>query len=109
VHNSHNWSIDANGPPTKPGLDIVKVNLEGTFYTWKLAVHYFRQQPDNDERDRCFIITGSMTAYIDSPVSRSSCALVKINMQAINMLSLGQLGIHVHQIWPAWVHEDGPA
>jgi hypothetical protein len=67
-------SIDSNGPPTKPELNIVKVNLEGSFYTWKLAVHYFRKQPDTDERDRCFIITGSMTAYIDSPVSSSSLA-----------------------------------
>ena len=43
--------------------------MDGTFYTWKLAVHYFRKQPDSEERDRCFIITGSMVAYIDSPVS----------------------------------------
>lgn len=42
--------------------------MDGTFYTWKLAVHYFRKQPDTEERDRCFIITGSMVAYIDSPV-----------------------------------------
>lgn len=46
--------------------------MEGSLYTWKLAVHYFRKQPENEERDRCFIITGSMTAYIDSPVRISS-------------------------------------
>jgi hypothetical protein len=51
-------------------LNIVRVNIDGTFYTWKLAVHYFRKQPVNDERDRCFIITGSMVAWIDSPVSK---------------------------------------
>ncbi|KAK5400866.1 hypothetical protein LTR06_011177 [Exophiala xenobiotica] len=62
------WNLDdPNGPPTKPDLNIVHVNLEGTFYTWKLAVHYFRKQPDNEERDRCFIMTGSMVAYIDCP------------------------------------------
>lgn len=60
---------DPKGEPTKPDLNIVKVNMEGTFYTWKLAVHYFRKQPEVDERDRCFIITGSMVAWIDSPVS----------------------------------------
>lgn len=60
---------DPLGPPTKPNLNIVRVNMDGTFYTWKLAVHYFRKQPDSEERDRCFIITGSMVAYIDSPVS----------------------------------------
>lgn len=61
---------DPNGEPTKPNLNIVKVNMEGTMYTWKLAVHYFRKQPDTEDRDRCFIITGSMVAFIDSPVRR---------------------------------------
>jgi hypothetical protein len=46
----------------KPDLNIVRVNLDGTLYTWKLAVHYFRQQPDTDERDRCFIMNRSMVA-----------------------------------------------
>ena len=63
---------DPNGEPTKPDLKIVRVNIDGTFYTWKLAVHYFRKQPDVPERDRCFIITGSMVAWIDSPVSKNS-------------------------------------
>jgi hypothetical protein len=61
---------DINSPPVKPTLSIVDVNLTGTLYTWKLAVHYFRKQPDTEERDRCFIITGSMVAWIDSPVRR---------------------------------------
>jgi NAD(P)-dependent dehydrogenase (short-subunit alcohol dehydrogenase family) len=60
---------DPNDEPTKPDLNIVRVNIDGTFYTWKLAVHYFRKQPVSEERDRCFIITGSMVAWIDSPVS----------------------------------------
>lgn len=60
--------LDPEGEPTKPDLKIVKVNLDGTLYTWKLAVHYFRKQPDTEDRDRCFIITGSMVAWIDSPV-----------------------------------------
>jgi len=63
------WTLDdANSAPTKPDLNIVNVNLTGTFYTWKLAVHYFRKQALGEERDRCFIITGSMVAWIDSPV-----------------------------------------
>jgi hypothetical protein len=61
--------VDINAPPVKPTLSIVDVNLTGTLYTWKLAVHYFRKQPDTEDRDRCFIITGSMVAWIDSPVS----------------------------------------
>jgi NAD(P)-dependent dehydrogenase (short-subunit alcohol dehydrogenase family) len=63
------WNLDdPNGEPTKPDLNIVEVNLRGSFFTWKLAVHYFRQQPETSDRDRCFIITGSMVGWIDSPV-----------------------------------------
>ena len=59
---------DPNESPTKPPLNIVNVNLNGTLYTFKLAVHYFRKQPGEASRDRSFIMTGSMVAYIDSPV-----------------------------------------
>lgn len=61
-------STDPNGEPSKPELNIVNVNLNGSLYTFKLATHYFRKQPAGEDRDRCFIITGSVVAYIDSPV-----------------------------------------
>ncbi len=65
------WNLDdPEGEPTKPDLNIVRVNMDGTLYTWRLAVHYFRKQKDEPERDRCFIMTGSMVAWIDSPVRR---------------------------------------
>lgn len=65
------WNLDdPNGEPVKPDLRIVDVNLKGSFYTWKLAVHYWRKQEEREERDRCFIITGSMVGWIDSPVSQ---------------------------------------
>jgi len=64
------WNLDdPAGEPTKPDLNIVEVNLKGSFYTWKLAVHYWRRQKEEEGRDRCFIMTGSMVAWIDSPVS----------------------------------------
>jgi NAD(P)-dependent dehydrogenase (short-subunit alcohol dehydrogenase family) len=64
------WNLDdPNGEPTKPDLNIMEVNLRGSFYTWKLAVHYWRKQKEAEDRDRCFIITGSMVGWIDSPVS----------------------------------------
>ena len=66
--NTHWLYTDPDLPPVKPELNIVNVNLIGTMYTWKLAVHYFRKQPDTQDRDRCFIITGSMVSWIDSPV-----------------------------------------
>lgn len=65
------FTVDPKGEPTKPDLNIVKVNIDGTLFTWKLATYYFRRQPDNEDRDRCFIMTGSMVAWIDSPVSSS--------------------------------------
>lgn len=64
------WDLDdPDAEPVRPDLKIVDVNIYGTLYTWKLAVHYFRKQPDDEIRDRCFIMTGSMVAWIDSPVS----------------------------------------
>lgn len=63
---------DPDAEPTKPDLNIVEVNMNGTFFTWKLATHYFRKQAEASDRDRCFIITGSMVAWIDSPVCAQS-------------------------------------
>ncbi len=66
---AHALAADPNGEATKPALNIINTNLNGSLYTFKLAVHYFRKQPDTDERDRCFI-TGSLNGgWIDSPVS----------------------------------------
>jgi len=85
------WNLDdPKGEPTKPDLNIVEVNLRGSFYTWKLAVHYFRQQEESDERDRCFIITGSMVGWIDSPVS----FLLTCKDTNLLMSWLGQLGVY---------------
>jgi NAD(P)-dependent dehydrogenase (short-subunit alcohol dehydrogenase family) len=49
----------------KPDLNIVTTNCNGTLYTFKLATYHFRKQKD---RGGCFIMTGSMNAWIDSPV-----------------------------------------
>lgn len=70
------WKLDdPSGPPTQPDLKIFETNSRGTLYTFKLAVHYFRQQPDSDDRDRCFMMTGSLNAWIDSPVSSLAVSL----------------------------------
>ncbi|CAK7234690.1 hypothetical protein SBRCBS47491_009034 [Sporothrix bragantina] len=60
---------DPAGPPKKPDLRTVDVNLYGTLYTAKLALHYFRRSPVSAERDRCLIIKGSLAAYADQPGS----------------------------------------
>ncbi|KAF7557421.1 hypothetical protein G7Z17_g638 [Cylindrodendrum hubeiense] len=60
---------DPSKPPVKPNLRIIEVNLLGTAYTAKLALHYFRRQPQDSSRDRCLIIKGSVAAYADQPGS----------------------------------------
>ncbi|KAH6871219.1 short chain dehydrogenase reductase [Thelonectria olida] len=60
---------DSSQLPTKPNLRIVEINLIGTAYTANLALHFFRNQPQEDARDRCLIIKGSVAAYADQPGS----------------------------------------
>jgi NAD(P)-dependent dehydrogenase (short-subunit alcohol dehydrogenase family) len=60
---------DPTGEPVKPQLRIVDINLYGALYTAKLAMHYFRKQPVNVERDRCLILQASLAAYLDLPGS----------------------------------------
>lgn len=53
----------------KPDLRIIEVNLLGSAYTSKLALHYFRRQPFDEARDRCLILKASIAAYADQPGS----------------------------------------
>ncbi|CAI7606650.1 unnamed protein product [Penicillium crustosum] len=100
------WTLDdPNGEPTKPNLNIVRVNMDGTFYTWKLAVHYFRKQPDTEDRDRCFIMTGSMVAYIDSPGNWEYTATkygLRGFMKTVRRNSWEQ-GVRINYVAPCWI------
>ncbi|KAH8896921.1 short chain dehydrogenase reductase [Thozetella sp. PMI_491] len=60
---------DPMQPPVKPDLRIIQINLIGTAYTAKLAMHYFRRQPLDSARDRCLILKASVAAYADQPGS----------------------------------------
>jgi len=60
---------DPSEDPVKPDLRILEVNLIGVFYTTKLAMHYFRRQPLENNRDRCLILKASIAAYVDQPGS----------------------------------------
>ncbi|KAH7395530.1 short chain dehydrogenase/ reductase [Cadophora sp. MPI-SDFR-AT-0126] len=96
---------DVNGPPVKPALKIAQVNILGTMYSWKLAAHYFRKQPDTEDRDRCFIITGSMGSYTDSPGSweyTASKHAVKGLMRTVRRSCWSQ-GIRINVLAPYWV------
>ncbi|KAF4462105.1 short-chain alcohol dehydrogenase [Fusarium albosuccineum] len=103
------WALDdPEGEPTKPDLNIVRVNLDGTLYTWKLAVHYFRKQPVNDDRDRCFIITGSMVAWIDSPGNWEYTATKygqRGFMRTVRRSSHEQ-NIRINYVAPCWIKSD---
>ncbi|EDN03456.1 predicted protein [Histoplasma mississippiense (nom. inval.)] len=52
-----------------PDTTIFDVNLTGTIYTAKLAIHYFRRQSLEPDRDRCLILIGSIAGYLDLPGS----------------------------------------
>jgi NAD(P)-dependent dehydrogenase (short-subunit alcohol dehydrogenase family) len=96
---------DPSGPPTRPGLTIFDTNTTGSLYTFKLATHYFRRQPDSLERDRCFIMTGSMTAWIDSPgnweYTASKYALRGLMRTARR--SSHQQGIRINYVAPCYI------
>ncbi|KAL1882404.1 hypothetical protein Plec18167_002820 [Paecilomyces lecythidis] len=63
------WELqDPGSDPVKPEFPILDVDLFGVVYTFKLACHYFRSQPEDPQRDRCFIFKGSMMGYIDNIV-----------------------------------------
>ncbi|KAH8897971.1 NAD(P)-binding protein [Thozetella sp. PMI_491] len=100
------WNLDdPKGEPTKPDLNIIRVNIDGSLYTWKLAVHYFRQQPDVPERDRCFIFTGSMVAWIDSPGNWEYTATkyaLRGFMRTARRSSFEQ-GIRINYVAPCWI------
>lgn len=55
----------ASGDPIEPELRTLKVNLIGVMYTVKLALFYLPLQPTGTERDRCIIITASISSYLD--------------------------------------------
>jgi NAD(P)-dependent dehydrogenase (short-subunit alcohol dehydrogenase family) len=58
---------DVSKEPVQPDLRIININLIGVFYTAKLAMHYFRVQPEGENRDRCLIIKGSLAGFLDQP------------------------------------------
>ncbi|KAH8695728.1 hypothetical protein GQ44DRAFT_744530 [Phaeosphaeriaceae sp. PMI808] len=100
------WNLDdPSGEPTKPDLNIVEVNLRGTFYTWKLAVHYWRKQMEAEDRDRCFIITGSMVGWIDSPGNWEYTA-TKYGLRGFMRTarrSSWEQGIRINYVAPCWI------
>lgn len=57
--------------PTEPDLTTLDVNLRGTMYASKLAMHYFIKQngtqPSESQEDTCLVLIGSGAAFLDCP------------------------------------------
>jgi NAD(P)-dependent dehydrogenase (short-subunit alcohol dehydrogenase family) len=64
--------------PRKPNLGIIDVNLYGTMYTVKLALHYFVKQNGAEvspsQEDTCLVLIGSGAAYFDVPRTPQYCS-----------------------------------
>ncbi|KAJ9647881.1 hypothetical protein H2199_001657 [Coniosporium tulheliwenetii] len=58
-----------NQEPEKPDLSTIDVNVKGTLYTVKLALHYFvkqnGQKPSSTQDDTCLVLIGSGAAFLD--------------------------------------------
>ena len=96
---------DPNSDPVKPNLNIIDINLVGVIYTFKLAVHYFRRQPESPDRDRCFIFKGSIMGIMDSLYSwqyTSSKFGLRGLMRTVRRSSCDQ-GIRVNYVAPYYV------
>ncbi|KAJ4322632.1 hypothetical protein N0V94_002285 [Neodidymelliopsis sp. IMI 364377] len=100
------WNLDdPQGEPNKPDLRILDVNLKGSFYTWKLAVHYWRKQKESDDRERCFIITGSMVGWIDSPGNweYTSTKYALHGFMRTARRNSWEQGIRINYVAPCWI------
>lgn len=53
-------SASETGIPPEPEIDIVNINLKGVLYTCYLAIHYFRQSPEETKGERNLILTSSI-------------------------------------------------
>lgn len=57
------FSYSGDGEPTRPELSTIDVNIKGTLYTTKLAMHYFVKQngtiPSPAQEDTCLVLIGS--------------------------------------------------
>ncbi|KAJ5200025.1 hypothetical protein N7491_009176 [Penicillium cf. griseofulvum] len=63
--------LDANGRLLPPNLGSIDVNLVGTAYTVKTAVHYFSKWPET----KCqIVLTASAASYLDTPPLYLYCA-----------------------------------
>jgi NAD(P)-dependent dehydrogenase (short-subunit alcohol dehydrogenase family) len=64
--------LDAQtGELLAPDCKVLDINLTGTLYVVKCAVHYFRKWPKTQTQ---IVMTGSAASYIDTPPLHIYCA-----------------------------------
>lgn len=98
VYDVSSATSDPDADPTEPTLQTIEVNLKGTMYTTKLALHHFVKQngviPSPHQEDTALILIGSGASYLDGPRSPQYAA-TKWAMRGI-MHSLRQTS-HFHR------------
>jgi NAD(P)-dependent dehydrogenase (short-subunit alcohol dehydrogenase family) len=101
-------TLSDSDEPVKPNLRIMDINLNGVVYSAKLAMHYFRKQPQDLERDRCFIIKGSLAGFLDQPGS-PQYNISKWGGRALMRClrrTAWQEGIRVNYVAPWYFHNE---
>lgn len=84
----------------------MKTNLLGVAYTAKLANFYFPKQPEAADRDRCLVITASLSGYIDHPGSPQYSAskwAIRGLMRSLRRTG-PSFGMRVNVIAPWFIH-----
>ena len=98
---------DSNGDPVEPELTTLKVNIIGVFYTVKLAMYYLPKQPEGEDRDRCIIMTASLSGYLDhadAPQYNASKHGVRAIMKSIRRTGPAQ-NIRINLIAPWYANK----
>lgn len=123
--------VDDSDEPVEPVMKTIKVNYIAVVYTCKLAMHYFSKQ--DEARDRCLIIKGSLASYLDLPggpeyqsskygVRGLFCCLRKSGRMRVNLLApwwantgivTDSLAKHIdemlNRVGSEWVHLEDAA
>ncbi|KAM5357491.1 hypothetical protein ACJZ2D_016209 [Fusarium nematophilum] len=69
IHVSEPFSADTSLEP--PNISVFNVNLIGTWYVTKCAVHFFNKHPETPSQ---LVLIGSVASYFDTPPLYTYCA-----------------------------------
>ena len=91
--------------PDEPKLATLDININGVFYTTKLALWYFEKQNAGEHKGDCsLVLQASLAGYLDlnAPQYAASKFAVRGLMRALRR-QVGQNGIRVSLIAPWYV------